>query len=72
MRFENDGYGKTNEDNVSDYIAGAHRDELSDALSAHRARIWNDLPVMIEWLALGQSCDDYGEESDDKEPADTL
>ena len=72
MRFEHDGYGKADEDYISDYVACAHGNELSYALSAHRPWIWDDLPVMVERLAFGQSCNDYCDESDDEEPADAL
>ena len=56
--FEDDGNGEADEDDVGDDIACGHCNELRYSLSAHRARVWNDLPVMVEWLAFGQSRND--------------
>ena len=70
--FNDNWNWEADENNIRNHVAGAHGHELSDALSAHRSWVWNDLPVVIERLTFGEGCDDDCNERDEQEPANAL
>lgn len=51
ITLDDDGNREYNEHQVGQYVACGHRDELSVALTALAARIWQDLPVVAEGSA---------------------
>jgi hypothetical protein len=48
-------------------ICSTHRDELRVALPTLRSWIRNNLPIMCDWLALGECSDEDCEEGGDEE-----
>ena len=67
VRFEHNGYRKADEQQIRNHIARRHSQKLRKALPALCSRIWHNLPVVGEWLTLGQSRDDDGCKGDDEE-----
>lgn len=72
VRLEHDGYGKGNQKQVGDDVAGAHGDELGVSLTTLCARVGQYLPVMIKGLAFGKSGNDDRGKGDGQEPSDEL
>ena len=71
-RFEDNRYWEANDQEIGNDIARTHGDELSIAFPAFRSWVWDNLPVMAERLAFGESCDDDSDECNGEEPANTL
>lgn len=46
LRTQDDGDGKGDEEDIGNHVGGAHGDELCIALSALRAGVWHDLPIL--------------------------
>lgn len=71
-RFEYNRYRKADDEEVRDYVRYTHGKELRRALSTVRPGIGYYLPVIVEWLAFGQSRNDNPDECNDQEPAYNL
>jgi len=67
---DNERYRKCDEEYIGDNVGDTHSDELRKALSTLWTRIRGDLPVVIEWLALGNCRNDDGKKGDGKKDAD--
>jgi hypothetical protein len=52
--------GEGDEEEIGNDIAGAHGDEVGVARATTRPGVRANLPVVVEGLALGQRCDDHG------------
>ena len=57
-RFEDYGYGEANNQEIGDDVARTHSNELSVAFPAFRTWIGEYLPIVVERLTFGKSCDD--------------
>ena len=72
MRLQDDRNGKGNQENIGGNIAHGHDDKLSITLTTLGTRIWDYLPVFVEWLAFCKSCDYHSDEGHNEEPPDEL
>ena len=69
---EDDWDGEDDEEEIGDYVACAHGDELSVPLATLRSGIGDHLPIMVERATLRKSCDHDANEGEHKKPADEL
>jgi hypothetical protein len=67
---DDDGDREDDEHNVCSDIASSHCDELNEALPALTTRVWENLPVMAEWVALGEIADDNANKCNEEGPSD--
>lgn len=70
VRFQNNRNWEADEYQIGHPIARGHRDELRHTLPAHRARVRDNLPVVVERLTFGQSRNHHSDEGDEQKPAD--
>ena len=62
IRFEDNGYWEANDQQVSNYIARAHGNQLSVALPTFRSWVWDYLPIVAERLAFRDGRNEYSDE----------
>jgi hypothetical protein len=72
FRHDDDRNWEEDEEEVGNDIRDSHSDELSVALPALRWSIFGDEPVVGDWNAFCEVCDEDGEKGEGKEVADEL
>ena len=72
MRFEDNRDWECNQKHISSDVARTHGDKLGITLTTFCARVWDYLPVFVERLTFGKSCDYHSDEGYDKKPSDEL
>ena len=65
-----DGQRECHEGYVRDNVCHTHGDDLSEAVAAVGAGVWNDLPVVRKGMTLCESDNDDSKEGEGEEPAD--
>ena len=70
MTSQNDDAREYDQHDICDDIAASHKDEPDIALATLTSDLWQDLPVVMEGLALGQVADGSAYESCQNGPSD--